>query len=153
MFQQGQKIAYPMHGVGIIEQIEDDGYYIIRIPRGEVRIRIPRERASMVGVRCLMEKEEIANCLREIVAGKAVNSENWNLRYKENLERLKTGKLEQAAEVVLLLTERGKKKKLSAVEGRLLGLARQIVLSEIISVYEINGREAEELLAKWMEIR
>ena len=45
-----------------------------------------------------------------------------------------------------------KRKKLSLVEGRLLGMARQIVLSEIISVYEINGEKAEELLAKWIKI-
>lgn len=152
MFRQGQEIVYPMHGVGVIEKIEDGKYYIIRIPNGSVRIRIPKERAREMGIRPLMRREEVEQSLKATGTGAAISSDNWNLRYKENLERLRSGKLEQAAEVVKVLTERERKKKLSIAEGRLLGMARQIVLSEVISVYEINGERAEELLANWMKI-
>lgn len=155
MFQKGQKIVYPMHGAGYIERIESGTgteYYIIRIPNGNVTIRIPKERAEDVGMRSPMGREDVERLVTEVGNNKQSNSENWNLRYKENLERLRSGKLEAAAEVVKLLMEREKKKKLSVVEGRLLGVARQIVLSEIISVYEINNEKAEELLAKWMKI-
>lgn len=155
MFEEGQKIAYPMHGAGYIERIEGDaaaGYYVIRIPNGNVTIRIPMERAGDVGVRGLLHREEVEKLVTKAGNSTEKNSENWNLRYKENLERLRTGKLEKAAEVIKLLMEREKKKKLSVVEGRLLGMARQVVLSEIISVYEINDEKAEELLAKWMKI-
>ena len=151
MFEQGQKIIYPMHGVGIIERIEE-GYYIIHIPHGDVRIRIPFANVERIGLRPLLQREEIEALLREMAARGAVGGENWNQRYKENIQRLRSGKLEQAVEVVKLLLERNEKKKLSVVENRLLAMAWQIVLSEIISVYEINGREAEELLAKWMKI-
>lgn len=151
MFEQGQKIIYPMHGVGIIERIEE-GYYIIHIPYGDVRIRIPLANAERIGLRSLLQREEIEALLREMATCGTVGGENWNQRYKENIQRLKSGKLEQAAEVVKLLLERNEKKKLSVVENRLLAMAWQIVLSEIISVYEINGKEAEELLAKWMKI-
>lgn len=155
MFQKGQKIAYPMHGAGYIEQIQNETeteYYVIRIPNGNVTIRIPKERAEDVGMRSLMGREDVERLVTEVGNSRQSNSENWNLRYKENLERLRSGKLEAAAEVVKLLMEREKKKKLSVVEGRLLGVARQVVLSEIISVYEINNEKAEELLAKWMKI-
>ena len=152
MFRQGQEIVYPMHGVGVIEKIEDGKYYIIRIPNGSVRIRIPKERVREMGIRPLMKREEVEQSLKATGTGTTISSDNWNLRYKENLERLRSGKLEQAAEVVKVLTERERKKKLSIAEGRLLGMARQIVLSEVISVYEINGERAEELLANWMEI-
>lgn len=151
MFEQGQKIIYPMHGVGIIERIEE-GYYIIHIPYGGVRIRIPLANAERIGLRSLLQREEIEALLREMATRGTVGGENWNQRYKENIQRLKSGKLEQVAEVVKLLLERNEKKKLSVVENRLLAMAWQIVLSEIISVYEINGKEAEELLAKWMKI-
>lgn len=151
MFEQGQKIIYPMHGVGIIERIEEE-YYIIHIPYGDVRIRIPLANAERIGLRSLLQREEIEALLREMTTRGTVGGENWNQRYKENIQRLKSGKLEQAAEVVKLLLERNEKKKLSVVENRLLAMAWQIVLSEIISVYEINGKEAEELLAKWMKI-
>lgn len=155
MFEEGQKIAYPMHGAGYIESIEDGTdkeYYVIRIPNGNVMIRIPKERAEDVGMRGLMCREDVEKLVTQAGDGRQSNSENWSIRYKENLERLRTGKLEEAAEVVKLLTEREKKKKLSVVEGRLLGMARQVVLSEIISVYEINDEKAEELLAKWIKI-
>lgn len=151
MFTQGQKIIYPMHGVGIIEKIEE-GYYRILIPHGDVHIRIPLENAERIGLRPLLEREEIEALLGKMASRKRTGGENWNQRYKENIQKLRSGKLEQAAEVAKLLLERNEKKKLSVLETRLLSMARQIVLSEIISVYEINGREAEELLAKWMKI-
>lgn len=151
MFEAGQKIIYPMHGVGIIEAVEE-AYYLIRIPHGNVHIRIPLENAERIGLRPLLPKEEIALLLCRTGESKTAGTENWSQRYKENIRRLQSGKLEQAAEVVKFLLERCEKKKLSAVENRLLSLARQIVLSEVISVYEINRKEAEELLAKWMKI-
>lgn len=154
MFQTGQKIVYPLHGAGYIEDIEgtaDCEYYIIRIPTGNVRIRIPKDRAENTGIRSPEEKNAVEETIIRVGKSKPSLSDNWNQRYKENFGRLKTGKLEQATEVIKLLYEQEKKKKLSAVECRLLGMARQIVLSEIISVYEINSENAEELLAKWLE--
>ncbi|WP_352401044.1 CarD family transcriptional regulator [Anaerotignum sp.] len=154
MFQTGQKIVYPMHGAGYIEDIEgtEEGeYYIIRIPTGNVRIRIPKDRAADTGIRVLEEKITVEETIVRVGKSKPALSENWNQRYKENFSRLKTGKLEQATEVIKLLCEQERKKKLSSVECRLLGIARQIVLSEIISVYEINSEKAEELLANWLE--
>ena len=73
--------------------------------------------------------------------------ENWSLRYKDNLEKLKTGKLDMVTEVVKNLDEREKRKKLSSIEKKLLNTAKQIVLSEIICSYEIDTEKAEELLA------
>ncbi len=151
MFQTGQKIVYPMHGAGYIEDTEDGEYYIIRIPTGNVRIRIPKDRAADTGIRFLEEKVAVEETIVRVGKSKPTLSDNWNLRYKENFSRLKTGKLEQATEVIKLLYEQERKKKLSSVECRLLGMARQIVLSEIISVYEINSEKAEELLANWLE--
>lgn len=154
MFQAGQKIVYPLHGAGYIEDIEgtENGeYYIIRIPSGNVRIRIPKAGAEKSGIRFPEEKVAVEETIVRVGKSKPVLTDNWNLRQKENLGRLKTGKLEQAAEVIKLLYEQEKKKKLSSVECRLLGMARQIVLSEIISVYEINNEKAEELLANWLE--
>lgn len=154
MFQTGQKIIYPLHGAGYIEDIvgTDHGdYYIIRIPTGNVSIRIPRMGAERSGIRMPEERMAMEETLIRVGKSKPVLSNNWNQRYKDNIGRLRTGKLEQSAEVIKQLHEQEKKKKLSSVEGRLLNMARQIVLSEIISVYEINSEKAEELLAKWLE--
>lgn len=154
MFEAGQKIVYPLHGVGYIEEIEwteTDAYYIIRIPSGNVRIRIPETRVGDAGVRCTEEKRAVEETIIRVGKSSPKHSENWNQRYKENFNRLKTGKLEQTAEVVKLLRDQEGRKKLSAMECRLLSMAKQIILSEIISVYEINSEKAEELLAKWLK--
>lgn len=154
MFQAGQKIVYPLHGAGYIEEIEgtENGeYYIIRIPTGNVMIRIPKDGAEKSGIRLPEERDIVEETLVRVGKSRPILSDNWNLRQKENFCRLKTGKLEQAAEVIKVLYEQEKKKKLSSAECRILGMARQIVLSEIISVYEINSEKAEELLAKWLE--
>lgn len=154
MFATGEKVVYPMHGAGYIEEIEETirgDYYVIRIPTGNVRIRIPQERADLVGLRCIEDKASMEAALIRVGTGNVVSSDNWNLRYKESCIRLKTGTLEAAGEVVKILRDQEKKKKLSSMESRLFGMARQIVLSEIISVYEINSEKAEELLAYWLK--
>lgn len=151
MFTQGQKIVYPMHGIGQIEKIEN-GYYMIHIPHGDVHIRISLESAEKIGLRLPLGREEIEGLLQKIPTHGNTQGENWSQRYQENIRRLKSGKLEQAAEVVKSLLERSEKKQLSAVENRLLSMTKQIVLSEIISAYEMKEREAEELLAKWLKI-
>lgn len=154
MFATGEKVVYPLHGAGFIEEIEETvvgDYYIIRIPTGNVRIRIPQARAEAAGLRCIEDKSEVESILIGVGDGQAASSDNWNLRYKESFTRLKTGKLAEAGEVVKILRAQEKKKKLSSIESRLLGMARQIVLSEITSVYEINSEKAEELLAYWLK--
>lgn len=153
MFRQGQKIAYPMHGVGQIEEMDEAGYLTVSIPQAGLRIRIPAENAAAAGVRPLLGRAELERLLRAAGQSTASCSENWALRCKEQTERLKSGRAEDAAAVIRLLLLRAGEKKLSVPEGRLLSMARQVVLSEMISVYEINGEEAADLLAKWLEIR
>ena len=116
MFRTGETISYPLHGVGVIERVETENgklYYVILIPKESVHIRIPEERAESMGVRVLWKGEELKVLLQEAGERDLSCSESWNLRCRENLERLKTGRPDHAAEVVKLLTKRSKQKTLS----------------------------------------
>ncbi len=155
MFQIGEKVVYPMYGAGVVENIEQDfrgtkleKYYIIQIPKNNLKIRLVANKSEQLGVRAVAKREEVEKTLVCVGAKKIVMPENWSLRYKDNLEKLKTGKLDMVIEVVKNLNERERRKKLSSIEKKLLNTAKQIVLSEIICSYEIDTEKAEELLAK-----
>ncbi|WP_317854015.1 CarD family transcriptional regulator [Chakrabartyella piscis] len=154
MFAKGEKIVYPLHGAGNvidIKTINEVEYILIAIPMENLYIRIPRKNSLEMGVRKPEEKEQVEKILVRVGCGNFRASDNWNLRYKENLSKMKTGKLEEVAEVVKILMEYEKKKKLSYMESRMYCMAKQIVLSELCMVYEINTKNAEDLLAIWLK--
>ncbi len=157
MFAVGDKIVYPMHGAGIIEKIEEKKilgeirqYYVLRVPCGDMKIMIPVESCREVGVRNILSEEQLAGVLEVLYADATEMSSNWNRRYRENMEKLKTGDAFEVAEVVRNLMRLDREKKLSTGEKKMLTNARQILQSEIILVRGIDAREAlrivEELL-------
>ena len=75
-------------------------------------------------------------------------SDNWNQRYKDNVERIKTGSLEKVVQVFKTLIFRERKKSLSSVEKKLLGTAKQIILSEIILSNDVEREQAEAILER-----
>ena len=144
VFNVGDKIVYPMYGAGIIEGMEEkiiDGenklYYILRIPVGNLKITISVKKADTLGLR------EISNEVEPIEM-----SDNWNQRYKDNVERIKTGSLEKVVQVFKTLIFRERKKSLSSVEKKLLGTAKQIILSEIILSNDVEREQAEAILER-----
>jgi CarD family transcriptional regulator len=98
MFQVGQKVVYPTHGVGRIEAIEQkevsgsrQSYYILRILGNDMRIMVPTGNAERVGLRQLIGPKEVRKVM-EILRKKDMEiCPNWNRRFKDNLERIKTG--------------------------------------------------------------
>lgn len=156
MFEIGDKVIYPMYGAGIVENIEvkerqekQEKFYVIYIPNGNMKISVVAKNSDALGLRPVGAKEEVSEILQEAAEKEKEQkiSENWNQRYKDNLEKIKTGRLLQVAEVVKSLNTREKQKGLSNVEKRLFNTAKQIVLSEIAFSYEIEKEKAEELLA------
>ena len=138
MFNVGDRVVYPMYGAGVIEGIETrdvDGqelsYYVLHIPIGDLKILISKSKADVLGLRALNSAEEVIDIVNN--AEPIDMSNNWNLRYKENMAKLKTGDL-------------FKVKSLSSIEKKLLGTAKQIILSEIILSQDTDKYHAEELL-------
>lgn len=153
MFIIGDRIVYPMHGAGIIEQIEEKQilgevrrYYILKVPCGDMKIMIPTESSQEIGVRAVISVSEINEVLGVLSAESSEMSNNWNRRYRENMEKLKTGDIYNVAEVVRNLMRTDKEKKLSTGEKKMLSNAKQILISEIILVKDIDQDAAEKII-------
>ena len=153
MFVIGDRIVYPMHGAGIIEQIEEKQilgeirkYYILKVPCGDMKIMIPIESSREIGIRAIISCEEINEVIGVLSAESTEMSNNWNRRYRENMEKLKTGDIYNVAEVVRNLMRTDKEKKLSTGEKKMLSNAKQILISEIILVKDIDHETAERII-------
>lgn len=153
MFTVGDKIVYPMHGAGVIEEIEEKKilgetrrYYILRVPCGDMKIMIPIESSDGVGVRNILNDQELVLVLECLGGDTTEMSNNWNRRYRENMEKLKTGDAFEVAEVVRNLMRLDKEKKLSTGEKKMLSNAKQILCSEIILVKDIDQKTAADII-------
>ena len=138
MFLIGEKIVYPMHGAGTIEAIEvREGsggkceYYVLIIPQNGIRIMIPCDKAADIGVRRVIKKSEVDG-VNETLKGESTEmAKIWNRRYRDNMEKLKTGKIKSVAEVVRDLMRVDNEKRLSTGERKMLSNAKQILISEL----------------------
>ncbi len=155
MFIVGDKIVYPMHGAGIIEDIEEKKilgetrqYYILRVPCGDMKIMIPVGAANEIGIRDIVGGERLSSVCRLLAESSTDMPDNWNRRYRENMEKLKSGVIENVAEVVRNLLRVDRVKKLSTGEKKMLANAKQILISEMILSGDMTNDEAEELIEK-----
>ena len=153
MFTKGDKIVYPMHGAGIIEEIEEKKilgeirkYYILNVPCGEMKIMIPVDSSKEIGIRAIVSDEELAQAIDILREKSSEMSANWNRRYRENMEKLKTGDVLEVAEVIRNLMRTDREKKLSTGEKKMLTNARQILSSEIILIKGIDMKEANSII-------
>lgn len=96
MFKVGDKIVYPMHGAGTIDSIEEkeilgekQQYYIINMP-GEVKVMVPTNKAQSMGVRTVVDAQGANKVLQILEQNETEMSDNWNKRYRDNLEKMKT---------------------------------------------------------------
>ncbi|MEG0829257.1 MAG: CarD family transcriptional regulator [Anaerovoracaceae bacterium] len=153
MYDIGDKIVYPMHGAGVIEKIEEKKilgevrkYYILNVPYGDMRIMIPVENSDDIGVRTIMTSEELDDIVVVLKDVSSTMPNNWNRRYRENMEKLKTGSATEVAQVVRNLMRTDREKKLSTGEKKMLTNAKQILLSEIILVGGMDSVAATTLI-------
>lgn len=153
MFYKGDKIVYPMYGAGVIVDLEEkeiDGitqtYYVLNIPIGNLTIMVSEVKVRTLGIREVYERDKVLSILKDISKKSIEMPENWNERYKFNLEKVKTGILSEVVEVYRNLYVREKNKGLSGVEKKLLSTAKQIILSELVISQDITKDLAEGLL-------
>ncbi|MEL4105943.1 CarD family transcriptional regulator [Oscillospiraceae bacterium CM] len=150
MFRIGDMIAHPMHGAGIIDSIEEKKingmtrqYYILRMPAGGMVVMIPTESSAAIGVRPIVDFDEAESLLNAIASIEADMTANWNRRYRENMQRLKSGDLLEVARVVKGLMARDVEKGLSTGERKMLHSAKQILISEIVLSQHSSYEEVE----------
>jgi len=152
-FNIGDKVVYPMHGAGIIEAIEEkevlgerQTYYIMKLPIGDMKVMIPTDNVAEIGLRQVIDNEDVEKVF-EILRGEKSNmSQNWNRRYRANMEKIKSGDIFEVAEVVRNLAIRDREKGLSTGERKMLDNARQILISELVLAQDATEEEVEETL-------
>ncbi len=152
MFNIGDKIVYPMHGAGTIDAIEEKNilgekhnYYIIKMP-GEVKVMVPTDKAEEVGVRNIINKEEAAKVMSVLGENETEMSQNWNKRYRDNMDKMKSGDIYEVADVVRNLSFKQKEKGLSTGEKKMLNNAKQILVSELVLAEHASQEEVEKLV-------
>lgn len=145
----GARIAHPLHGAGIIERVEyrriggvEREYYVLKIPVGNMDVMIPRDTCEQVGVRPLMTHTEIETLFASIPAIEVNTTANWNKRYRENMLLIKSGDLMKVASVIKGLIHRDRERGLSTSERKMLHLARQILVSEVVLSTGISAEDA-----------
>lgn len=153
MFSVGSKIVHPMHGAGVIDKIEEKKilgevkqYYILKLPCNDMSVMIPVESQNSVGIRSIVDQETAGKAIELLKQDSTDMDRNWNRRYRENMEKLKTGDILEVAEVVRNLMRISREKSLSAGETKMLNNAKQILVSEIILSCGIDGEAAERLV-------
>ena len=149
----GDKIVYPMHGAGMIEAIEEkeimgakQTYYIMRIPIGDMKVMIPTRNAAEIGVRDVIDREEADRVLASFKACPTEMNSNWNKRYRENVERIKSGNIYEVVRVVKNLMFREKSRGLSTGERKMLNSAKQILISELVIAKSMKQSEVENIM-------
>lgn len=153
MFAVGSKIVHPMHGAGVIKEIEEKKilgevkqYYILELPCNDMNVMIPVESEQSVGIRTIVDKSVALRAIEILKQESTYMDQNWNRRHRENMEKLKKGDILEVAEVVRNLMRVNRVKSLSAGETKMLSNARQILISEIILACEISGEEAVKIV-------
>ncbi len=152
MFKIGDLAVYPAHGVGKIESIESKSiggkrldFYVMRILDNDMKIMIPLSNAHSVGLRGLITQTDLPRVFDILLRREvSVNGGTWNRRYREYMEKIKTGSIYELAEVLRDLTVLKGDKELSFGERKMLDTARTLLLKELSIVQDVTESEIEQ---------
>ena len=152
-FQIGDKVAHPMYGAGVLESVVQkkvggvvQEYYIMKLAKSSMIVMIPTQGSEEIGVRPVVDPDQADRVLAAIPSIQVEMTANWNRRYRENMERLKSGDLLEVARVVKGLTLRDAKRSLSTGERKMLHSARQILISELVLSNSLSYETVEAQL-------
>jgi CarD family transcriptional regulator len=154
-FHIGDKVVYPNHGVGVIEQISSltvgatvEKFYLVSIKSCSLKVRVPFQNVSSVGLRRVVRNGEIQKILDFLTDGECSNNTDWKYRFKENSDRMRTGSLLEVASVLKGLLTLNQSKPLSFREKKMLERARYLLVSELAMAKNCEETQVEDLLNK-----
>ncbi len=138
-FKVGDKAVFPAHGVGQVTAIEKKEvagqthqFYVLKILDNDVTILIPQNNVEKVGLRGVITKKEATNVMNILKDRDVqVDQQTWNRRYREYMEKIKTGSVFEIAEVIRDLHLLKFDKELSFGERKLLETARSLLVKEL----------------------
>jgi CarD family transcriptional regulator len=141
LFAVGQRVSYPNHGVGTIEKIEDKqsgsfsaSFYSLRLLENNSLVFIPVERAENIGVRPVITSYQCDKLMRFLAQDFEHFARDWKERYRTFSDKMQSGCLFDAAEVLKVLSYLSREKTLSFREQRMFDKAKYLVVSELATV-------------------
>lgn len=156
MFTIGDLAVYPAHGVGVIEKIEtqeisgcEQDFYVMRILDNNMIIMIPTSNVDNVGLRDIIGQTEISELYSVLQKRDVIlDSQTWNRRYREYMEKIKTGSVFEVAEVYRDLLILKLEKELSFGERKMLDTARTLLVKEISLAKNVGEDQVKKDLDK-----
>jgi CarD family transcriptional regulator len=152
-FEVGQKVVYPNHGVSLIEEISslrfdevEQTFFHLRLLSNNSKVMVPEENLDLVGLRPLGERDDIEQLFTILEDGNIDTYKDWKGRYKQNLDKMKTGRLTDVAEVLKNLCLVSQKKSLSFREKKMYERAKYFIVSEIAHVKDVPEPESESIV-------
>ena len=158
MFNVGDKVVYPMHGAGTIDSIDkknilDEEVEYINISKpGGVKVMVPSNQASKQGLRNIISQNDVEKVFCVLETDETAMSDNWNKRYRDNMDKMKSGDIYEVADVVRNLSFKQKEKGLSTGEKKMLNNAKQILVSELVLVENTTNAEMEKLVDNKIDV-
>jgi len=146
VFAEGDMAVYPAHGVGVIRSIEsqkvagiNQTFYILEILGNSMRIMIPTASSEHVGLRSIVNKQEALEVI-DILKDRAIeiDSQTWNRRYREYMEKIKTGSIFEVAAVLRDLFLLSADKDLSYGERKMLDTAKSLLVKELSIAQDVE---------------
>lgn len=149
-FKIGDKVVYPNHGVGVIQEIEsktfgesEGTFYSLRILANDSTVLVPTGNTEQVGLRPIITKRQIPKVYRVLQDGEIAITGDWKGRYQENCEKMRTGSIVDVATVFKNLTFLSQSKNLSYRERKMLDKAKYLIVSEIAEVQSLAETDVE----------
>ena len=125
---------------------QKQNYYIVRMPIGDMKVMIPIDNADEIGIREIINEVDVEKVFSILKEHDEHASSNWSKRYRENMIKIKSGDIFEVADVVRSLMLRDKEKGLSTGERKMLNSAKQILISELVLVKDMDQDEIENLI-------
>jgi len=154
-FHIGDKVVYPNHGVGVIEQISSrsvgatvEKFYLLNIKASSLKVMVPCHSVGSVGLRRVIRNGEIQKVLEFLSVSDTGSNGDWKDRFKENSDRMRTGSLLEVAGVLKNLIALHQAKPLSFREKKMLERARYLLVSELAMARNCEENKVEELLTQ-----
>lgn len=160
MFSVGDKVLHPLHGAGKITSIvakQNGGkrqkYYALHLILDDVVIYIPTVCSAQVGLRPVCSQKEAMQLLCEPPNNLPVQPPNWNCRYRENMDRIRSGETRLVAQVVGCLWMRNRRRALAGNEKRMLECAEKILHSELMLATGFTQEQVrQKLTEQWQTL-
>jgi CarD family transcriptional regulator len=154
-FHIGDRVVYPNHGVGVIEQIgsrslgaQPEKYYLLHIKSSNLKVTVPFHSVEAVGLRRVVKNGDIKKILDYLSDGESASAPDWKDRFKENSDRMRTGSLMEVAAVLKSLLVLKESKSLSFREKKMLERARYLLVSELALARNCEEAHIETLLSE-----